>query len=832
MIPEENGVLSAPRILVVLLALASVPAHAAHAAHAADAVDALAAARALEAEIVRALSTGEPRRAVELATRQLELRESVTHQTDLGVAASLSYLALAHRNLDEFATAQRHARRALAITLELRGEQSLDTATALNNLAGILRERGDAVAAESALRTALSIRTASLPADHPALAQSYNNLASLRMQQGDPAAAEELYTEALRIVIAAQGEERDNTLKARQNLARAHFARGDVDAAILQLERVERALRATEPVVASRLADVRAQRGAIELEEGHFDAAVAAYEEAIALRRSVTDDLQLEVVSAQIALARLQTRRGARDEARALHLRTIEDALALVGEEHPLTLEARSAAADFALAQGEFEHAIEWLAPAPSAYVRTRRRAAEGLRSATAHVDSPFERLALAHARAGRGDLAWEFAERGRGQLLDAPLRDPADLARGQRPVLTELLAVLDDHTAAVGWVELDTALGTVLRAAWVVRRGAPVRWIDLATDTSTSQELLASVQQAPDLFATVDLGALTELGQRAYEEEFAAIAAHLDGIERLVLVPDGVWLALPFSLLVDAAGRHLDESYLLELTPSLRTWLDADREHQDEAGTRTVLALGDPPFRPEHLEPAGAARRGPRRAVADLAKLPRLTGTRDEATAARSHFARGTLLLGAEASERQLRSLAQADRLREFHVLHLATHALVDVERPGLSMLALSQLDLPATTRSLTSEGPLEDGALTVDEIVSEWRLDADLVTLSACNTGLGRPTEGEGLLGFAQAFLLVGARALLISSWEVDDVATALLMERFYATLERGPERVRPSRALRDAQQWLRTYTDEYGERPYAHPYFWAPFVAVSVR
>ena len=812
-----------PALSVLLVSLLLVGTSAA------QSTDPLAEARALEAEIVRAFGEGDPQRAAELAARQLDLRESASDGPDLGVAASLSYLALAHRNLDEFAAAQLHARRALAITIEVRGERALDTATALNNLAGILRERGDAVAAERALQSALSIRTESLSPDHPALAQTYNNLASLRLQQGDPASAQELYAEALRIVIAVQGAAHDNALKARQNLARALVGRGDVEAARAELEIVESALRRADPVVASRLADVVAQRAAIEFGEGRLDAAESAYREAIALRRSVTGDVQLEVVAAQIALARIRARQGATEDARELHEHAVRDAQRAVGEEHPLTLEARCAAADLALSRGEHADAIAWLEPATAPYVQTRRRAAEGLRSATARVESPFARLAIAHARNGQPELAWEAAEHGRGQLLDTALHRE-DHAPGQ--VLPELLAALDARTAAVGWVEIGLPNGSSARAAWVVRRGAPVRWIDLASGHLAALALLDTVNQPPDLFEPTDPKTLEALGRRAFDEEFAAIVPHLEGVERVVLVPDGVLLGLPLAVLIDDEGLHLDERFTLELTPSLRTWLDAGRAQPRPARQRSVLALGDPPFRPEHVEPAGTPRSAPRRGTADLAKLPRLTGTRDEAVAARSHFARGELLLGIDASEARLREFARHDRLRDFDVLHLATHALVDVERPGLSLLALSQLDLPPASRSLTREGPLEDGALTVDEILAEWQLDADLVTLSACNTGLGRVTAGEGLLGFAQAFLMVGARSLVLSSWEVDDVATALLMERFYATLESDPGRVRPAVALRDAQRWLRALTDERGDRPYAHPYYWAAFVAVSVR
>src|SRR5262249_8962785 len=145
---------------------------------------------------------------------------------------------------------------------------------------------------------------------------------------------------------------------------------------------------------------------------------------------------------------------------------------------------------------------------------------------------------------------------------------------------------------------------------------------------------------------------------------------------------------------------------------------------------------------------------------------------------------------------------------------------------------------------------------------------LDADLVVLSACESGLGRYAQGEGYLGFAQAFFAKGARSLVLSQWRVDDKATALLMTRFYQNLlgrRAGLSKPMPkAEALHEAKAWLRNLTvDEVGSelaalergtvrplaeadgpapraaisalqpagvRPYAHPYYWAAFILIG--
>ena len=132
-------------------------------------------------------------------------------------------------------------------------------------------------------------------------------------------------------------------------------------------------------------------------------------------------------------------------------------------------------------------------------------------------------------------------------------------------------------------------------------------------------------------------------------------------------------------------------------------------------------------------------------------------------------------------------------------------------------------------------------DGLVTAQEIVREWDLNADLVTLSACETGLGQEVVGEGYVGLAYAFLQAGTRSLLVSLWKVEDTATSLLMRRFYENWrgEYGEERsgrvgepMTKADALQKAKCWLRTYTDESGHTPYKHPYYWSAFVLIGDR
>jgi CHAT domain-containing protein len=166
------------------------------------------------------------------------------------------------------------------------------------------------------------------------------------------------------------------------------------------------------------------------------------------------------------------------------------------------------------------------------------------------------------------------------------------------------------------------------------------------------------------------------------------------------------------------------------------------------------------------------------------------------------------TTLTRTQASEQRLDQLRKDGTLKHFRYLHLATHGQANNVRAFDSALILSRPDQLPEPRV---DEPYLDGRLTAAEVLEYWQLDAELVTLSACESGLGRQGGGEGLLGFAQSFLLAGSRSVCLSLWQVDDTATALLMDRFYRNLlgrrENGAKPMGKAAALREAKQWLRS-------------------------
>jgi CHAT domain-containing protein/tetratricopeptide (TPR) repeat protein len=190
------------------------------------------------------------------------------------------------------------------------------------------------------------------------------------------------------------------------------------------------------------------------------------------------------------------------------------------------------------------------------------------------------------------------------------------------------------------------------------------------------------------------------------------------------------------------------------------------------------------------------------------------LPGTRHEVEAlARLFNADGRparLLLGADASEPELDRLAASGELGRYGFIHLATHGVIDEGFPTRSAVILTQTGLPDPLEQALNHRPVLDGRLSVREMQHAWELKAELVTLSACETALGRAAGGEGFVGFTQALLISGTRSVVLSLWKVDDKATALLMARFYQNLlgkRDGLSRPMPkAEALHEAKEWLR--------------------------
>ncbi|MDJ0973006.1 MAG: CHAT domain-containing protein [Planctomycetota bacterium] len=265
--------------------------------------------------------------------------------------------------------------------------------------------------------------------------------------------------------------------------------------------------------------------------------------------------------------------------------------------------------------------------------------------------------------------------------------------------------------------------------------------------------------------------------------------------VKRLIVSPDGALCAVPFALLVP----EVDVSHVSSGTTY--GWLR--KANRSTRRGRGVLALGRPVYGPMEVAqdpgPDGA-QRGPVRKAHPAGLLPPLEGSAIEARSV------GDMVLTDEDATEDALQAALLARER-WRALHLACHGLVDFDRPLFSSLALTP-------------NAYGDGLLTTLDVFS-MRVPADLVVLSACETGRGRLMRTEGVFGFTRAFMVAGAPRVIVSLWKVDDEATRALMQRFYAHWNPGNGERRglaAARALRLAQ------ADVRADPRWADPYYWA--------
>lgn len=279
------------------------------------------------------------------------------------------------------------------------------------------------------------------------------------------------------------------------------------------------------------------------------------------------------------------------------------------------------------------------------------------------------------------------------------------------------------------------------------------------------------------------------------------------------IIVPDGILYFLPFDTLRDPAGRYLARSRTISYVPAL-TVLSVLRTRKENEPSRLFLGVGDVRYQDqgdvssELPKPAGVEKTL-LRGLSDTFSLPTydLPQTRAEVLGVNKILGnRGVVLLGPHATDAAFKS----EPLADFRIVHLAVHGFSDSRFPDRSGLVLGV--------DRTSDS---NGLLQIPEIM-RLHFSADLVTLSACDTGIGKVEGEEGITNLAEAFLVSGARAVVASLWSADDTITSDLMKRFYTHLAQGEDK---ATALRDAKVDL---LNKYGDQ--VSPYYWGAFVLIG--
>jgi CHAT domain-containing protein/tetratricopeptide (TPR) repeat protein len=336
------------------------------------------------------------------------------------------------------------------------------------------------------------------------------------------------------------------------------------------------------------------------------------------------------------------------------------------------------------------------------------------------------------------------------------------------------------------------------------------------------------------------NLGAFINASSALYQAAVAPAASTL-GDKRLLFVTDGALNYVPFEALIKTSdgADYASLSYLIKTNeivyaPSASV-IAAIRQQRGSSSTgsaKNLLVVADPVFNTDDprfkagggVQATGEARGlglGLESAINDVTdspapagglRLARLVGTRVEAEEigkiAKAGGVQTDLWIDLNASEDNVRSRDMTN----YRVIHIATHGLLDAQRPQFTGVVLS---LVGNKNS--------DGFLRTDEIFN-LRMNPSLVMLSACETGLGKEKRGEGVIGLTRAFMYAGAPTVGVTLWSVADKSTAELMTDFYRRFLSSDKPAAASSAMRDAQLAM------ISGKKYSAPFYWAPFVLVG--
>jgi CHAT domain-containing protein len=337
-----------------------------------------------------------------------------------------------------------------------------------------------------------------------------------------------------------------------------------------------------------------------------------------------------------------------------------------------------------------------------------------------------------------------------------------------------------------------------------------------------TGAPTLVDLGEAPAIEAAIaalraalsdpDNDSAASVSKTLHDLTFGKLRAALGTSTQILIAPDGALNVVPFAALHDGK-QYLVKQYTFTYLTSGRDLLRV-ASHAAAKGKRTgAIIFADPDFDGAKAAPSAQPPTRRSRAMQGL-HWKRLPGTAEEADALEKSLTGATIYRAKQATEKTLKSLHGP------RILHLATHGffLTDADTSVENPLLRSGLVF-AGANALTSGD--DDGVVTALEASSLDLRGTGLVVLSACETGVGKIANGEGVYGLRRAFVIAGAESLVMSMWEVDDAATRDLMAGYYKKLEAGLGRSEGLRAIQ---------LEMNATKKYAHPYYWASFIAAG--
>ncbi len=732
-------------------------------------------------------------------------------------ANALGNIGRVYSDLGEKQTSLDYYNQALALYRAVRNR--VDEAVALNNIGLAYSDLGEKQKALDYYSQALPIAQA--VGNRVSEARTLTNMGSAYLDLGERQKALEFYEQALPLRRAA-GDRRGEAITLN-NIGLAYYDLGENQRA---------AGYYTQALSLSRaVGDRKGEAGTLYLaarvdrDLGHLDAARAQIEQCLTIVEELRTDLTTQDLRASYLSTAQKYYRFHVELLMDLHRQHASggfDAAALQASERA---RARSLLELLTEAGADIRRGID------SSLLERERALQQLLRGKT---ERQITLLNGRHTPEQAADSLKELeALKADYRQVEAQIRKAspryAALTQPQPLGAEQIQQLLDKDTLL-----LEYALGEQRSYLWVVSRTA-IRSFELPKREeieATAKRFYASLtapNQQPRNAASDDkrgLQAGSADGRQSAEAAaalgkilLAPVASQL-GKQRLVIVADGALMYVPFAALsVPAAEyRPLIVDHEVVNLPSASSLAVLRQETSGrKMAPKTVAVLADPVFGADDDRVAPMANRKPgdteagrsieeTRLVRAGLSLNRLPGTRQEAERIAAFVPGASVkLLDFDAN----RAAAHGTNLSEYRYVHFATHGFLNSVNPDLSGLVLSTVD---------REGRPQNGFLLADEVFN-LHLPAEMVVLSACQTGLGKEVKGEGLVGLTRGFMYAGAPRVVVSLWNVNDQATSELMVRFYRGVLK--ERRSPAAALRAAQ------IEMWKQQRWRTPYYWASFV-----
>jgi CHAT domain-containing protein/tetratricopeptide (TPR) repeat protein len=804
---------------------------------------------------------GERQKVLEKLNQALSLRRAVGDRN--GEAVTLNNIGVVYLSLGEMQNALEKFNEALPIRRAV-GDRSGEAIT-LSNIGAVYRSLGETQKALEKYNEALSILRE--VGARRREANVLNSIGLVYRSLGETQKALEKFNEALPISRAVG--DRSGEAATLNNIGEVYRSLGEMQKA---LEKLNQALSLRRAVGDRRGEAITLNNiGLVYDSLGEIQKALEHYNDALLLRRAVSD--RNGEADTLLGIARIEQKRGNLIQARQI----IEQAVGLIESLRTNIVSQEFRSSYFANRQQFFESYIDVLMQMRKQNPAAALDGAALAVSERARARSLLELLTEVHADIRQGvDGSLLKRERSLQQRLNARATAQISLLnRKHTPeqadaAANEIAAITDEYEEVQAQIRarspryaaltqpqplslteiqqqaldedtllLEYAFGEKRSYLWLVSKRSidsyelPPR-AELEAATRRVYELLTArpkrgTQPDPQIIAQAKTLSRMLLGP---------VAQRLTGKRLVVVAPDALSY-LPFAALPapedekrsDGGYEPLIVRHEVVSVPSASVLSIIRREMAGrQRAAKSVAVLADPVF--EAGDPRlASAKNGnssgepPAATAADLelseltrsirtmnfsdarAGFTRLAFSRQEAESIIALTPGGTGLKATDFNAS--RALVLSRQLSQYRILHFATHGLLNSERPELSGLVFSLID---------QEGKPQDGFLRLHEIYN-LQLNADLVVLSACETGLGKEIKGEGLIGLTRGFMYAGAPRVVASLWNVDDLATAELMKLFYQRMLK--DGMPAGAALRAAQLELSR------QKRWASPYFWAGFV-----